>query len=99
MFQTMKSRRRLLSTLSLLFLGTNIPAYAQSQGTTRQILDTTAKPSTFDEPGRYYALVIGINGYTDFNRLQTQKRMLVPPRADPLLTLDDSSAARYYSRA
>jgi len=39
---------------------------------TRGVVDSTANPKP-QQPGRYYALVIGINGYRDFNRLQTPR--------------------------
>jgi len=58
----------LLLCLAVLLLGLRPISAAQ-----RGVVDSSSKTSASGQSGRYYALVIGINGYKDFNPLQTAR--------------------------
>ena len=67
----MNSRRLALLIVILLSPGSVAPAHAQTDSTTRDVFDSTSSTSTPEQPGPYYALVIGINDYQHLTKLNT----------------------------
>jgi len=65
------SRRPLFFVSFLLLLGNFVSALAQAPDSQRNVFDSTAKPSAPEEPGPYYALVIGINEYEHLTKLKS----------------------------
>jgi hypothetical protein len=65
------TRRRRSPLLVLFLLWSFAPAFAQNEKSTRGVIDTTSQPSTTEQLGPYYALVIGINEYRYLRKLTT----------------------------
>jgi len=71
----MKAYRAIFLTLFFLsacgFASAQSQSAQQSQSTQRGVFDAASKPSTPEQPGPYYALVIGINDYQHLTKLNS----------------------------